>query len=209
MSSKLVTIGRRDALKRIATVGTGAAVAPHVVLAADPPAPPKRPLTDPDLVNPVIPWEKVLSAEELKTLAVLCDLIVPADEHSPSASKVGVPDFINEWVSAPYPTQQADQQTIRGGLAWLNTESHKRFGRAFADLAAAQHHQICDDICHVPKAKPQHKVGARFFDRLRSLTVGGFYTTPEGMKDVQYIGNVPSASFEGPPPEVLKHLKLL
>jgi hypothetical protein len=28
------------------------------------------------------------------------------------------------------------------------------------------------------------------------------------MKDIQYVGNVPLETFEGPPPEVLKHLRL-
>jgi hypothetical protein len=28
------------------------------------------------------------------------------------------------------------------------------------------------------------------------------------MKDLQYIGNIPLQKFDGPPPEVLKHLGL-
>ena len=36
----------------------------------------------------------------------------------------------------------------------------------------------------------------------------GFYPTPRGWKDVQYIGNVAQAKFDGPPPEVLKYLNL-
>jgi hypothetical protein len=28
------------------------------------------------------------------------------------------------------------------------------------------------------------------------------------MKDLQYLGNVPLTKFDGPPPEVLAHLKL-
>jgi hypothetical protein len=38
--------------------------------------------------------------------------------------------------------------------------------------------------------------------------MGGFYSTPEGMKDIQYLGNVPLAKFDGPPPEVVAYLKL-
>ncbi|NBV52504.1 MAG: hypothetical protein EBR83_03075 [Verrucomicrobia bacterium] len=34
------------------------------------------------------------------------------------------------------------------------------------------------------------------------------YTTPQGMKDVGYVGNVPSVDFAGPTPEALKHLGL-
>jgi hypothetical protein len=52
------------------------------------------------------------------------------------------------------------------------------------------------------------KKAAQFFARFRDLVAGGFYTTPEGMKDIQYLGNVPLTKFDGPPPEVLAYLKL-
>jgi len=215
-------IGRRDALKRIATAATAVAVVPHVAgaAAADQPADgparlnpaaavPRGTPTDPDLLNPVVPWKKILTKDELRTTSALCDVIIPADDRSPSATAVGVPDFIDEWVSAPYPPFEEDRQIVRGGLAWINTESHKRFQKEFADLTNEQKHAICDDICHEPKAKPEHKVGARFFDKMRNLTLSGFYTTAEGWKDLPYVGNVSLANFDGPPPEVLKHLGLV
>ena len=87
----------------------------------------KDPL-DPDLVNPELLWAKLLTAEERATAAAVCDVIIPADERSPAASAVGVHDFVDEWVSAPYPRQKEDRQIVRGGLAWINTEAHKRFG---------------------------------------------------------------------------------
>ena len=49
---------------------------------------------------------------------------------------------------------------------------------------------------------------ARFFARYRDLTAGGFYTTPEGMKDIGYTGNVQLASYPGPSPAALKQLGL-
>ena len=135
-------------------------------------------------------------------------MIIPADDKSPSASSVGVPDFLDEWISAPYPGQQADRKEVLEGLAWLDSESRKRFQKAFADLAERQKHRICDDICYAPKAKPEFKTAASFFAKFRNLTAGGFYTTPQGWKDLQYIGNVPLTQFDGPPAEVLRHLKL-
>ena len=39
-------------------------------------------------------------------------------------------------------------------------------------------------------------------------TAGGFYSTPAGRKDLNYIGNVPLARFDGPPPALLKALGL-
>jgi hypothetical protein len=95
------------------------------------------------------------------------------------------------------------------GLAWIDEESAKRFGRPFADLAEKDKAAICDDICSPAKAGPEFKPAARFFAVFRNLTAGGFYTTPAGVKDLRYVGNVPLASFDGPPPEALKHAGLL
>lgn len=169
----------------------------------------KRTLTDPDLLHPGRLWDRVLTREELRTVTALCDIIIPADERSPAASKVGVPDFIDEWVSAPYPIQQADQLLVRNGLKWLDGEAAKRFQKDFAALSDEQKIQICDDIAFVPKAKDEFKTGAEFFARMRDLTATGFYTTKEGMKDLRYIGNVPLSAFTGPPKEVLEYLKLV
>ncbi len=180
--------------------------------AARPTAPasgPRGTRTDPDLIKPVVNWPMLLSAAELVTLAALCDMIIPADEKSPSASAVGVPRYINEYVSAPYDWAERSLVRVRGGLTWLNTESGRRFGgRTFAALSAAERTQICDDICFYPNARPEYKAGARFFGEVRVLTQSGFYTSDAGMKDLQYIGNVPLAKFDGPPPAVLRHLGL-
>ncbi len=165
--------------------------------------------SDPNLVTPRVWWPRKLLDGELVTLAALCDTIIPADGHSPSASAVGVPGYIDEWASAPYDDNRESLVKLRGGLAWLNTESERRFGRPFARLGESERNQIADDVCYEPKAKPEFKGPAQFFDMVRDLTATGFYTTHEGMKDLKYIGNVPLQRWDGPPPEVLKHLGLL
>ncbi|MBC7894227.1 MAG: gluconate 2-dehydrogenase subunit 3 family protein [Cytophagaceae bacterium] len=169
---------------------------------------PRGTATDPDLLRPKFTWTNRLSAAELVTLAALCDMIIPADGKSPSASAVGVPAYINHWVSAPYDGNQRELIRVRGGLAWLNTESRKRFGKTFARATTGERTQVCDDICFLPRAKEEHKAAARFFDRVRDLTAEGFYTTDAGMKDLGYIGNMALPKFDGPPPAVLKHLGL-
>ena len=196
--------------KEGATGATGAAGATGGVPASTgkPTVGPRGTLSDPDLLNPKITWEMQLTAAEMTTLTALCDVIIPADDTSPSASKVGVPAYINEYVSAPSEWYQKALVQVRGGLAWLNTESNKRYGKTFARLTMQQKTAICDDICHEPRAKDEYKAAARFFDRVRDLTAEGFYTTDAGMKDLGYVGNVPMAKFDGPPPEVLKHLGL-
>ena len=222
------SMDRREALKVITAAAAGAAMAdgliPSVADAQQPlkpgpkprtaaaPVPPKTgprgTLTDPDLLNARASWPRLLSASELLTLSALCDMIIPADDKSPGASAVGVPAYINEYVSAPYDWAERALVRVRGGLTWIDVESGKRFGKRFAAAALAQRAQICDDICFVPKAKPEFQAAARFFDQIRDLTASGFYTTDAGMKDLQYIGNVALAKFDGPPPEVLRKLGL-
>jgi hypothetical protein len=163
--------------------------------------------TDPELMKewkPGGPWPLTLGEEARLAAKALCDLIIPADDHSPAASAVGVVDFIDEWISAPYPQQRGDRAIVLAGLEWIDDEARKRFGRGFAKTSDAQRAQIADDICSAAKAKPELANAARFFARFRDLTAGGFYTTPVGMKDIGYVGNVPLAKFDGPPIEALK-----
>jgi len=167
--------------------------------------------TDPNLIQewkPGGPWPLTLGAAARLTTAALCDLIIPADGVSPAASAVGVVDFIDEWISAPYPQQRSDREIILPGLAWIEAESQTRFSKAFAALAQAQKEAIANDICSAAKAAPQFAGAAKFFAKFRDLTAGGFYTTPVGMKDIGYVGNVPLAKFDGPPIEVLKKVGL-
>ncbi len=214
----LLPMDRRMALKvmavaaatpGLASCGTGAQDGPggsepiRNTLAAGTP-------TDPDLLSVVIPWERVLTQDELDTLASLCDVIIPADESSRSASQLGAHHYIDEWVSAPYEGMRRDQVLIRGGLVWLDVEAGRRFGQGtrFRDLSPERKDEICADIAYVPDAAAGFEAGARFFARVRDLTAGAFWTTEEGMQDLQYIGNVPLERWDPPPPEVLEYLGL-
>ena len=165
---------------------------------------------DPDLIAPSVPWERTLDADELASLAVLCDVIIPADARSPSASQVGAHDFIDEWVSAPYDDNCEDAVLVRGGLVWLDAESARRFGPGlrFRDLTPEQQGQVCDDICYQEGAPDGYEAAARFFGLVRDLTATAFWTTEEGMRDLGYVGNVPLARWDAPPPEVLRHIGL-
>src|SRR3954447_8763344 len=93
---------------------------------------------DPNLLKKEIPWPRLLTDREKRIVTALADVIIPADEFGPAASAVGVPDFIDEWVSAPYDQQVKDRKLIRDGLSWLDTEANKRFGKEFADSTVAQ-----------------------------------------------------------------------
>jgi len=149
-------------------------------------------------------WPLTFTAEQRRCAEALCALIIPADERSPSAAQLKVHLFIDEWISAPYPDQAKDKIVITTGLGWLDAESGLRYRKSFADLDVTQQSQIADNICWVEKAQPEYIDAARFFKRFRDLTAGGFYTTPEGSKDLGFVGNTPSVTFDGPPQKVLQ-----
>lgn len=154
-------------------------------------------------------WPLTMSEAQRGTATVLSRLILPADADGPGAVEVGVVDFIDEWISAPYPQQQRDRELILQGFAWLDEESMRRFGKgSFAVLQPEQQAAICDDICYLPKASEAHRQAATFFARYRDLTAGGFCTSPQGRTYLRYVGNTPMASFEGPPREVLERVGL-
>lgn len=163
--------------------------------------------TDPNIVKVYRPgelWPLTFDVKQRVAAAALCNVIIPADEKSPGAMQLNVHVFIDEWVSAPYPRHVQDRATIVAGLAWIDAEAEKRFAQPFAKLSEAQQRAICDDICWPAKAQPAFAQAAAFFSRFRDLTADGYYTTPEGMQDIGYTGNKPSAAFDGPPPAALR-----
>jgi hypothetical protein len=181
-------IDRRTALTWIGVVGAATAAAAAGVVVYGPKtggASQARGYgTDPKLNPPVkAPWPRIMSHDQLQAAAVLADHILPATATAPSASTLGVPDFVNEWVSAPYPDQVKDRPIILDGL---NAITRDVLGKDPAARAAA--------LAALP--------GSVFFKRFRALTIGAYYTTEAGFKDLGYIGNVARASDPGPSDEV-------
>lgn len=163
--------------------------------------------TDPDLMHPAVPWPRTMSEAELSTAAALSDVILPADRQSPAASSVGVPDFVDEWVSAPYPQQQSDRELILAGLDWLERESRARFGAGFTELPATEQETLVAAIAAAEGALPELAAQAEFFSRFRWVAVGAYYTTAAGNNDIGYVGNVPLAGpYPGPSDEAMAHL---
>ncbi len=198
---------RRDTLKSIALGSLGMATVPSTDLIA---APPEKPLVVPGgrqkteaIRDAKLMAEKFFTPHELKTMTVLCDIILPADEKSGSASQAGVPAFIEFMVK----DQPVHQIPLRGGLAWLDNESRKRFSKKFVEITKAQQIEIVDDIAYPEQAKPQFSQGVAFFNKMRDMTLTGFYTTRMGFTDLGYVGNTPN-NWEGVPEEVLKQYGL-
>lgn len=196
-------LSRREALRRILAASALASVLDIQAFAADD----LRIIgDDPDLLKKEIPWARVLTDEEKRTVTAFADLLIPADEYGPAASAVGVTDFIDEWVSAPYEQQKGDLVSFRKGLAWLNDESKRRTSKLFADSTLAEQTALLEDT--LKAGTEARKAGYSFFKLFRDRACGGYFSTPDGAKALGYQGNVPLISFAGPPPEALRHVGL-
>ncbi|WP_301921895.1 gluconate 2-dehydrogenase subunit 3 family protein [Ferruginibacter sp.] len=147
--------------------------------------------------------ETFFTKEEMATITVLGDIIVPKDAVSGSATDAKVPDFI-EFIVKDMPEHQTP---MRGGLRWLQIESLKRFDKSFNDISDRQRIEIVDDIAYPNKVKPGMQQGVSFFNLMRDLTCTGFYTSEIGVTDMGYAGNKPN-QWNGVPDDVLKQYNL-
>ena len=147
--------------------------------------------------------ETFFDEHEMKTITVLADIIIPADDVSGSASDAEVPAFI-EFIVKDIP---AHQLPMRGGLKWLDMHCLNTYQKSFVDCSSQQQLEVVSEIAYPDKAAQDMRQGVVFFNRMRNLTASGFYTSKIGVKDIGYVGNVPNV-WEGVPADVLQQYGL-
>jgi hypothetical protein len=161
---------------------------------------------------------KALDPHEWKTIQVLSDIIIPADDRSGGATQAGVPEFIDDWLDfkeqIARPSGEPEVRSggllaqIRGGIIWLDAECNQEFSHDFVDCAWAQQKKILDRIAYPKEAAPEDAAGVAFFNHLRDLVVSGFFSSEMGVKDLPYLGNQMVSEWNGCPPNVLAKLQL-
>jgi hypothetical protein len=147
---------------------------------------------------------KVFDDHQWRSVQVLCDLIIPADEHSGSATAAGVPEFIDDWLDfrAREDGNRDLAAGVLGGLAWLDLESTRLFEKDFAAAAPVEQKQILDRIAWPARAAAEDSRWAAFFTRFRDLTVSGFFSSKMGVADLPFLGNKAVAEWQGCDPKV-------
>ncbi len=164
---------------------------------------------------------KAFGAHHYKTVGRLAELIVPKDERSGSALDAGAPEFIDLLCS-----QNRDLANIYyGGLAWLDAEMRRRHGKKFVDASEAQQVGMLDLLVAAERTERARRAeesvyerssvyrdfsgystharsdlapGVVFFDWIRKMTVDAYYTSPVGVKDLEYKGNGAYSKYEVP-----------
>jgi hypothetical protein len=188
-------VSRRDMFQILGAVPAVAAAGAHSHMhtGQEEPAAPKGPYK-----------RQTFDDHQWETVKVLCDLIIPADERSVSASQAGVPEFIDDWIA--FRTDQDGNMDLRaeifGGLMWLDHESNRLFEKTFIGASVDQQKQLLDRIAYPGKAAKDDSPWVAFFTQFRGLTVGGFFSSKQGVADLPYLGNRAVAEWKGCDPKV-------
>lgn len=117
-------------------------------------------------------------------LAELADVIIP-DTGTPGAKAAGVQDFIIRVLRDCY--QLPEQESFYAGLAKLDADSQAAHQKAFVDL---------DDDAKQAMVKDLIKKDRPFFQRVKQMTVTGYFTSEIGATQALAYLPVPGR-FEG------------
>ena len=97
---------------------------------------------------------KAFNEHEWRLLVHLADMIVPADERSPSAVEVGAPEFIDFLASG------GDEllRILSSGMLWLDHEMRERTGGTFLEASAEQQAEMLDQLSALALEREEHRV---------------------------------------------------
>ena len=147
------------------------------------------------------PWPLTFD-ERARTAAALCDVIIPAEDEITRRPRRSTCTTSSTSGSARRIRSNARSRDRRGtGVDRRGIAAALR--QAFHELSDAQQTRSATTSATSRRRSRSSSCGG-VLREYRDLTAGGFYTTPAGMKDIGYIGNVPLDKFDGPPLEVLR-----
>jgi|SRR6185437_10040432 len=121
------------------------------------------------------PW-RFLSIGEARTLAAICDQLIPPDQD-PGADWAQAVYFIDAQLCGPY----RDLQSLyRNGIAHTDETARLQFGKAFAELTSGQQITILVSLERDDAPKNIWKAAdpRRFFETVLAHTMQGFYGDP-------------------------------
>jgi hypothetical protein len=156
--------------------------------------------------TPAAPYTpKALTAAEFATLEKLTDLIIPVENGSPGAVAAGCAAWIDT-ISSENPQLT---KIYKDGLAWMDKTIKARGAESFAAATTEQQTALLDQIAYRRNQSPELAAGIEFFSWARRMTVDAFYTSPIGIKDIDYRGNSPMGSYPEPTEQIAYVLKRL
>jgi hypothetical protein len=189
-------LSRRDALRRLALAFTAigtldrvAAEEVHHFVQASSGSGPYTP--------------KTLSAHDYKTLERLTDLIIPVENGRPGALAAGAA----AWIDMISSENDQLKKIYKSGFAWVDAAMKTRGAASFVEATPEQQIALLDQIAYRRNQSPELTPGIEFFTWVRRMTVDAFYTSAIGIKDIDYRGNAPMASYPEPTEQIAYVLK--
>jgi hypothetical protein len=137
---------------------------------------------------------RALTAHEFRTLERLTDLIIPVENGAPGALAAGCAPWIDTISS------ENDELTriYKEGIAWLNRTMTAGGAADFVSAPLEAQTALLDRIAYRRNETPELAPGIEFFSWARRMTVDAFYTSEIGIRDIDYRGNSPMASYPSP-----------
>lgn len=121
------------------------------------------------------PW-RFLRVREARTLAAICDQLIPADQD-PGAQWAQVVNFIDIQLCGAY---REAQSLYRKGVAYVDATARAQFGKGFAELNEGEQADILAALekGQGPKDVWQEVTPRSFFETVLAHTMQGFYGDP-------------------------------
>jgi hypothetical protein len=135
-----------------------------------------------------------LTEHQFRTLERLADLIIPVENGAPGALAAGAP----AWIDMLAGVNDELKQIYVSGFQWLDEAARQRGSADFLSASAPQQAALLDDIAYRRNETPALAPGIRFFTWVRRMTVDAFYTSPIGIRDIDYRGNTALTSYPEP-----------
>ena len=135
--------------------------------------------------------------EQFATVKLLAEMILPTDDD-PGAKEAKVGDYIDFVVFSAREFEPSMQREWIEGLAFLDKESQKQFGKSFRSSAETDRVKLLTEMSLPESDSTAHHDGYSFFRLVKDMTVEGFYTSKVGLIDVlNYQGMNYMAEFPG------------
>jgi gluconate 2-dehydrogenase gamma chain len=188
-------LGRRSFLTKVAVVGTAAAVGISPAIAA---ATPPAPAAQPQGTTSTKDGYTFLTAPEAAFIEALVDVIVPADDLTPSGTALGLATFIDRQLAGAwgkgdrlyrqgpwkegspgqgYQLPLTPAEFFRAGIDAVNHHCKEVNGKEFDRLAAADKQKVLEDL-DKGTLKLDHVSGKQFFDMAYQATMEALFADP-------------------------------
>jgi hypothetical protein len=134
--------------------------------------------------NKTLSAARILSADQSATLAAVVESIIP-ETDTPGAGELGVSDFVQKMVKDCY--DKKTQENLVKGVAAIEAQSSKTFGKSFADASKEQKLQVLEGI-----EKSSDADQKAFFGLVKNLTIQGYMSSEYVMTNLTHYEMIPA-----------------